>query len=135
MRNDKAERRKKKLAERKRHESEQARRIAARAQFPDIVFDERFAETEFAAVVRKAARRLDFRALPVIEQTAYRLMRAQGALAALEYIRREMAESRANNPGDPFGDIGDVSWTLTAGQQIFDAIPSPDRARFFPFND
>jgi hypothetical protein len=135
MQNEKADRRKKKLADRRRREKERSVELARRAEFPDFEFDNRHADPEFASVVRAAVERFDFDELPPVEQTAYRIMRQRGAAVAMNTLRVAMEAIRADHPGNAYAQVGDIAWMLTTGERVFAHIPEDDRQRFFPQND
>src|SRR5947207_14519440 len=102
MRNEKSDRRKKKLAERRRRERGHAAALARRAEFPEFVFDDRHADPVFAAVVRAAVEKFDFADLPAIEQTTYKVMRREGSAVALAKLRVAMAAVRAEHPNNAY---------------------------------
>src|SRR5262245_34178388 len=127
MRNDKSQRRKRKLADRRRREKVWAVKIARRAEFPEFVFDDAHADPEFAATIREAVGRFSFDELPSVEQSAYKLVREKGASAAMNTLRAAMAAVRADHPDNDYAQVGDIAWQLSAGELIFSKIPEPDR--------
>ncbi len=135
MQNEKANRRKKKLADRQRREKERSASLARRAEFPEFVFDDHHADQEFADVVRSAVKKFDFAELPSIEQTTYKVMRKEGAAIAMAKLRLAMAAVRADQPDNTYAQLGDIAWMLTTGERVFAHIPEADRQRFFPQND
>lgn len=135
MRNDKSQRRKKKLADRVRREKSWAVKAARRAEFPEFVFEVTHADPEFAAVIREAVGRFRFEELPAVEQSAFKIVREKGAATALSTLRAAMAEVRTDHPENEYAQLGDIVWFLTTGELIFAKIPEPDRQRFFPLHD
>jgi len=135
MRNERSDRRKKKLAVRKQREKEYVAAQARRAEFPEFVFDDRNADPAFAAVLRAAVKKFDFAELPSIEQTTYKLMRKEGAATAMAKLRLAMASVRADHPDNEYAQLGDIVWQLTTGELVYDHIPEAVRLRFFPQND
>lgn len=135
MRNEKSERRKRKLDDRKRRERERLAAVARRAEFPEFVFDDTHADPEFAAVVRGAVEKFDFSELPAVEQTAFKIVRRQGAAVAINTLRAAMEAVRAEQPENAYAQLGDIAWTLTTGELVFDHIPETARQQFFPQND
>lgn len=135
MQNEKANRRKQKLADRLRREKERSAKYARRAEFPEFVFDNRHADPEFASVVRAAVEQFDFAELPSIEQTTYKVMRKEGAAIAMVKLRLAMAAAKAEQPDNPYAQLGDIVWQLTTGERVYAHIPQADCLRFFPQND
>jgi hypothetical protein len=135
MRNEKSERRKKKLAECRRREKDHTAALARRVEFPEFVYDDTHADPAFAAVVRAAVEKFDFGELPSVEQKAYKIMRREGAAVAMNTLRAAMEAVRADHPENAYAQLGDIAWQLSAGELIFAKIPEPDRQRFFPLHD
>lgn len=135
MRNEKSDRRKKKLADRSKRQKEHAAALDRRAEFPEFVFDDRHADPAFAAVVRAAVEKFDFADLPSVEQRAYKVMRREGAAVAMNTLRAAMEAVRADHPENAYAQLGDIAWTLTTGELVFKNIPEADRQRLLPQND
>lgn len=135
MRNDKAQRRRQKLADRQRRDREHVDKVTRRAEFPEFVFHDTHADPAFATVIREAVARFDFAELPAVEQSAYKVMRRAGAATALAWLRAEMAAARTTHPNHLYTRLGDIAWQLTTGELVYGKIPEPDRRRYFPWND
>lgn len=135
MRNSKAERRKKKLAERERRDRSYRTELARRAEFPEIVISDAHADPAFAAAVRGAVAKFDFRGLPPFDQEVYRRMRRDGIVQTLHDLKLMMAVVRATQPDNPAGRVADMAWLFRTGEVILRSIPESDRERFFPVND
>lgn len=135
MRNTKAERRKKKLAERDRRQRSYRAELARRVEFPEIVISDAHADPTFAAVVREAVAKFDYRNLPSFDQEVYRQMRRDGFGRTMYELHLAMAEVRATQPDHPAGQLADFVWHFRTGDFILQSIPEADRVRFFPLND
>ncbi len=135
MGNDKVEKRKRTLADRARREREEATRLARRAKYPNFVFDSHFADREFAAVVQAAVRKFDFAELPTTDQLVFKMVRENGAAAALRTLDSAMLAARAQGHDTPYAHVGDALLLLNIGEVIFRKISETDRERFFPLND
>jgi hypothetical protein len=135
VRNEKAERRKRKLAERARRQRSHRAELARRAEFPEVVISDAHADPAFAAAVREAAGRFDYRSLPKPDQELYRRMRRDGIVPTAFALGRSMAEARVTQPGNPLGRLADFVWHMRTGECILRSIPEADRLRFFPLND
>lgn len=135
MRNLKAERRKKKLAERERRDRSYRAELARRAEFPEIVISDAHADLAFAAAVREAVGRFDYRSLPELDQDLYRQMRRDGIMPTAVAIGRSMADARATQPANPLGHFADFVWHTRTGEFILRGMSEADQVRFFPLND
>jgi hypothetical protein len=135
LRNTKAEQRKKKLAERERRRRSHRAELARRAEFPDIVISDAHADTAFAAAVREAVGRFDYRSLPDLDQDLYRQMRQDGIMPTAFALGRSMAAVRAAQPDNPFGQLADIFWLMRTGDFILREMSEADRVRYFPLND
>lgn len=135
MRNEKAERRKKKLHERQQRQRSHRAELARRAEFPEIVISDAHADPAFAAAVREAVAKFDFRSLPPFDQEVYRHMRRDGFGRTLYELQSAMADVRATQPDHPAGRLADIVWQMRTGEFILRGMPEADRVRFFPVND
>lgn len=135
MRNKKAERRKKKLEVRDRRDRSYRAELARRAEFPEIVISDAHADPAFAAVVREAVAKFDFRSLPPFDQDIYRQMRRDGIGRTMYELQLAMAEVRATQPDHPAGQLADFVWRIRTGEFILQGMSEADRLRFFPVHD
>lgn len=135
MPNKKAERRQKTLLERTKRAKLHKDKLTRRAEFPEFVFDNKYADPDFAAIVCTAVGKFRFEELALFEKNIYKIMRKQGAKAALNTLSLAMIKARDKGADTPAAHLGDIIFTLNTGEIILNHISEEDRKRLFPQND
>jgi hypothetical protein len=145
MRNERAERRKRKLTERRRSARIQdaKRRVTTQEarrgnMFPGFAFSTEYtknADPQFVQVIKKAVQCFDFAELPEYQQIFFQRVRKYGAESAWQTFEQEQRQAINDHPGRGFARFADIQLHCTLGHHIFAQIPEADRRRFWvPFN-
>lgn len=116
MKNEKAIRRKRKLADRNLRQQKWTKKVAQRNQYPKFEFDNTHADPEFAKLIRTAVDQFNFAELSPIDQRVYRIMKQCGANEARNVLREAMEVVRSHDPHNVSAHIGDIAWMITTGE-------------------
>jgi len=131
VKNDKAEKRRKKLD----HKRQWQAKMQQRAQYPDFVYDEKEGNPEFIKLVKDAVRRFDFTEVSLGEQKTFRDMNKRGFTAALMNLRARMWLALQKDPENQVEGCADLHWNLNLGEAVFRKIPEADLRKYLPVND
>src|SRR5262245_8575130 len=112
MRNDKAARRKKKLAARALRWQKLELKHKRRGEFPAFVIDDTYGDPQFVSLVKVALKQFNFEELPKPDQTAFRTMKKHGAMYAMTRLREAMQLAKSHNPKCHYAQLGDILWQL-----------------------
>lgn len=135
MRNDRAERRKKKMAERA--AAERRKEAAARSQvYPEFALDDWQGTPEFVELVTDAIAKVRFDDFPKHERETYKLIRSHGAAFARRVLAGAMAE-KMKEGGETAASarIADVAFAVRLGEMVFANIPRDKLLEHIPHND
>ena len=137
MKNNKAQRRKKKLDEKSKSKLAHEDALKLRSLFPEFVFDETESQADpaFVELIKNAIRQFRFSELHDMEQTAFKDMKKVGAAYPTEMIRRAMEENQSKGVQTPYSTHGDFLWWVSVGNAIFAKIPEADLTEFLPINN
>lgn len=150
MRNEKADRRKKKLAERhrrseelsKRHREQEVQRplrsvpLQPGGGYPDFELHPLNGDPAFVELVTAALQQFRFDELPPHEHEVYKLVKSHGAGYAARALRAAMEEIQKE--GGERGEsarFGELAWHFNLGQAVLDKIPRDRLLAFIPQNN